>query len=328
MRRLKALRLVLAAAGAALLLVPATLAATIGTLKQYRVPTAGSSPTHITQGSDGNFWFTESWVLPPQPAGLHNVGKITPAGRISEFPVCDFCFPSDIAQGPNDILYFTRNGEVLGRITTSGQVLSDVQMPASFRGGSGITARGDDIWFTDFNSDSIGRYTVSTGTFTQYFIPTPDANPIDVVVGPDGIVWFTPSFLSFVGRLDPQSGVVTEIPTVGAPRNITVSVDGSVWFTELLEDRIGRLEPTTNQVTEFQLAADVEPVDIAAAPDGSLWFTQSRAGNIARITADGVVTAESRAIKNSQPAGITVAPSGDPWFTEMAANKIAVLELR
>jgi virginiamycin B lyase len=323
--------LVLAAAGAALLLVPAALAATIGMLKQYKVPTAGSSPNHITQGSDGNFWFTESWVLPPQPAVLHNVGRITPAGQITEFPVCDFCFPNDIAQGPNGILYFTKSDTALGRVTTSGQVLSDVQMSGTFHGGSGITAHGDDIWFTDFNSDSIGRYTVSTGTFTQYFVPPGpegDPNPLDVVVGPDGIVWFTPSFENFVGRLDPQSGVVTEIPTVGDPRNITVAVNGTVWFTELLEDRIGRLDPATNQVTEFQLAADVEPVDIAPAPDGSLWFTQSRAGNIARITTEGVVTGESRAIKDSQPDGITVAASGNPWFTEMAATKIAVLGLK
>jgi len=40
--------------------------APIGTLKQFRVPTRNSSPLDITQGSDGNFWFTEGFVNPPQ----------------------------------------------------------------------------------------------------------------------------------------------------------------------------------------------------------------------------------------------------------------------
>lgn len=31
----------------------------LGALKQFRVPTADSQPRHITQGSDGNLWFTE-----------------------------------------------------------------------------------------------------------------------------------------------------------------------------------------------------------------------------------------------------------------------------
>ena len=42
--------------------LPAAQAAPIGMLKQFKVPTAGSSPMHITRASDGNFWFTESFV--------------------------------------------------------------------------------------------------------------------------------------------------------------------------------------------------------------------------------------------------------------------------
>ena len=62
--RLLALVFVLAA-GLAITLVamlPAAQAAPIGMLKQFKVPTAGSSPMHITRASDGNFWFTESFV--------------------------------------------------------------------------------------------------------------------------------------------------------------------------------------------------------------------------------------------------------------------------
>src|SRR5215208_2746044 len=107
-------------------------AAPIGKLKQFKVPTAGSSPEHITQASDGNFWFTESFVN-DQNAPIHKIGRITPSGQVTEFDVCehpDFgfesCFPTDIVQGSDGDLYFTKNDAPLGRITTDGNVLPDV----------------------------------------------------------------------------------------------------------------------------------------------------------------------------------------------------------
>jgi streptogramin lyase len=101
-------------------------AAPLGGLKQLKVPTANSDPHHITVSSDSNLWFTEGDVNPPSPPTI-NVGKITSAGQITEFPVClDGCLPNDIVQGPNDVLYFTKNDAGLGRIRASPDVLSDV----------------------------------------------------------------------------------------------------------------------------------------------------------------------------------------------------------
>src|SRR5256885_13000051 len=141
-RRRKDLRLVLLAIGVGLLVVSVAQAAPIGTLKQFRIPTANGNPKEITQGSDGNFWFTESHVNPPQQQN-HHVGRITPAGAITEFLVCQFCFPNDIAQGPGGILYFTKSGPGLGRITTSGTGLPDVVPPNTAANGNGVVAFGD-----------------------------------------------------------------------------------------------------------------------------------------------------------------------------------------
>src|ERR671921_2706079 len=77
-------------------MLSAAQAAPVGMLKQFRVPTAGSSPEHITQATDGNFWFTESFVN-NQNALPNKVGRITPSGQVTEFDVCkhpDFGFES------------------------------------------------------------------------------------------------------------------------------------------------------------------------------------------------------------------------------------------
>jgi virginiamycin B lyase len=121
----------------------------------------------------------------------HNIGRISPAGVITEFMVCTFCFPNDIVQGPNDILYFSQSDPSLGRKTTSGQVLDSVAMPNSNAIPNSIAAHGNDLWLTDSSNNSLWRYNVSSGAFTQFAVPTPGANSYDVAVASDGTVWFT-----------------------------------------------------------------------------------------------------------------------------------------
>ena len=69
----------------------------------------------------------------------------------------DGCLPNDIVQGPNDVLYFTKNDAGLGRIRTSGEVLSDVAPPNTNANGNGIAAHGNKVWYTEFNSNSLWR---------------------------------------------------------------------------------------------------------------------------------------------------------------------------
>ena len=254
----------------------------------------------------------------------HNVGRITPAGQVDEFQVCDICFPTDIVQGSDGILYFTKNDASLGRITTDGTVLPDI--PATFSpNGNGLDAHGDDIWFADFNNHSVWRYDIPTDAFTEF--PAPDTIPLDVAVAENGILWFTDAN-GQIGRLDPDTGVITEIDVDGLPREINIASDGAVWFTERFTPQaVGRIDPDTNNVTLFP--ADGGPEDIApAGPDGSMWFTRTTGGNIARISPTGAITATSKVVRGSDPFGITVAPNGDPWFTMHSADKIATLQLR
>jgi virginiamycin B lyase len=321
--------LVVLLAAVVLLLAAIAQAAPIGTLKQFRVPTANANPKEITQGSDGNFWFTESHVQPPQ-SDNHHIGRITPAGDITEFLVCQFCFPNDIAQGPGGVLYFTRSDPGLGRITTTGEVLSDVVPANTLANGSGITASGNGIYYAAFNTDSIWRYDAVTGAFTEFPIPSPGADPSDVAAAPDGSIWFTEVSTDKLGRLDPATGVITEFSLGGdinGPRQVAVATDGRIWFTKRFSNVVGFLEPATGAVTTFTLASPSGPQGIAPAADGSMWFTQEVAGSVARITAAGTVT-EGKRVRGSTPFGVTVAPDGNPWYAELDANKIAVLQLR
>ncbi len=323
--------------GLVLSLASGALAAPIGALKQFKVPTANSQPRAITTGSDGNRWFTEGTEFTAAPA---KIARITPGGVITEFAPdvadgCNVCIITDIAQGPGGILYITSNDPNLMRFNVATESFeTPVQMPNTSALGGNLAISATDVWITDFNNDVVWRYHLSDGQFTSSLV----TDPGDVAVDVAGNAWFTqPGDVnapgtSNIGRIDAVSGAVTTTPTTDgaitvAPRSVTVAADGQVWFTaRFTPQAVGRLNPSTNSVTLLPLT-NTGPSGIAASADGSVWFTQETKGNVARITNDGVIT-EGKTVKGSAPFGITVAPNGDPWYSMMAADKIATLQLR
>jgi len=326
------MRTALLAVGLVLSTGGVALAAPVATLKQFRVPTPNSQPRAITNGSDGNRWFTEGTDFTGAPA---KIARITPAGAITEFAPtaddgCNFCIITDIAQGPGGVLYLTSNDPALMRFdTATTSFLAPIQMPNSSALGGTVAVSATDAWITDFNNDVVWRLRLADGQFTSF----PVTDPGDVAVDAAGNAWFTqPGDVnapgtSAIGRIDAATGAVTRTTTTVAPRSVAVAADGQVWFTaRFTPQAVGRLNPSTGAVTLFPLT-DVGPAGIAASLDGGVWFTQETKGNAARITNDGVIT-EGKAVKGSGPFEITVAPDGSPWYTLMSANKVATLQLR
>jgi virginiamycin B lyase len=54
---------------------------------EYPVPTADSNPLGIAAGPDGALWFTEN-------GGSRKIGRISPAGVITEYPTTCCNFPT------------------------------------------------------------------------------------------------------------------------------------------------------------------------------------------------------------------------------------------
>ena len=315
------------AVGLTLSVGSAALAAPAGTLKQFKVPTANSQPRAITNGADGNVWFTEGTEFTNSPAKL---GRVTPGGSVSEFDVdCNFCILTDIVQGPDDILYMTSNNPILVRAdVATGAQLPSIDIPNSNAVAGDLAIDGNDIWFTDFNNDSLWRYSITADEFTEF--PLAPTEPSDVVIDSAGDAWFAAPLDHAIDRLDPTTGAVETFPVPDGltPRSLAIATDGQLWFTSRFTPQgVGRLDPTTGLVTTFPTPSNPGPEGMAASPDGRVWFTQTTKGNVASIDNSGVIT-ETKAVKNSGTFGITVSANGNPWFTMMAANKVATVQLR
>jgi virginiamycin B lyase len=65
----------------------------------------------------------------------------------------------------------------------------------------GITAGPDgNLWFTDFNTDQIGRST-TRGAMIAFATPTLDSQPLGIIAGPNSTLWFTESNADSIGRM-------------------------------------------------------------------------------------------------------------------------------
>jgi uncharacterized protein (TIGR03437 family) len=281
------------------------------TIVEYPAPADMYGANGITAGADGNLWFT----------GIHNVGKISPAGAATEYATPPTWPGGDVAPGADGSLWFpTLYG--IAKITTAGviTVYPASVAPAQFGG----IASGPDgkMWFSDNRNNAIGSITAD-GAMSAYDIPTANAIPGGITQGPDGNLWFTEISGNRIGKIT-TSGVITEyvLPNADSePNSITLGPDGSLWFTEMTGNRVGRITDS-GAISEFALPdAGVSglsgvrtafPLAIMQGSDGYLWVAGG-GGTIGRISTTGVVTMVPAP---GAVTGIVQGPDGNIWFTD------------
>ena len=275
----------------------------------------GGRTYNVTSGPDGNVWFTETAF----EASGHNIGRCTPSGIVTEFPIPNTGTAGFITSGPDGNLWFTEyNDNRVARITPDGAVTEfPVPTPASLPQGI-VTGPDGKLWFTEQNGNKVAKMTTQGIVTGEYPIPSPVANAEYITVGSDGNLWFTEQGTNKVGRLT-TAGVFTEFPIPAEnsiPHGIVSGPDGNLWFVEGQSNNIGRIT-TSGQITEFPIPDGNLSFDIAAGPDGNLWFV-TNLPSIGRITTSGVVTMFPAATS----WGIAAGPDGNLWFGEPGDYKI------
>jgi virginiamycin B lyase len=270
---------------------------------------SGSGAFDITEGADGNFWFTLS--------NGTQVAQITPRGKITTFRTPTLSNPAFMTLGPDGNVWFGEGST--GRIafiTPDGQI---TERQFSFFGVSvGITTGSDgNIWFSDQTDHAIWRYNLSSGVFTEFKTPTPNSYPGDMTLGDDGNVWFTEQAVGKFGRITP-SGQITEFTGVDSPTSIAAGPDGNIWIASAFTPTIARVTPAI-EITIFPVPHT--PSIIRPGAGDNLLFTSFTGNTIGSITTDGVVT-ESTPFANSAPLGIVAGTRGQVWFLGNGSNRV------
>ena len=154
--------------------------------------------------------------------------------------------------------------------------------------------------------------------------------PHDVAPSPDGKVWYTGQGDGVLGRLDPATGKVEEVPLgeLAAPHGVIVGPDGAAWVTEGGQNAIARVDPATLEVTLYPLPKAAANANLnTAAFDGAgvLWFTGQN-GFYGRLDPRRGVAQAYPAPRGRGPYGIAATPEGEVWYASLAGSHIAHID--
>jgi virginiamycin B lyase len=284
----------------------------------FDIPTHGADSWDICAGPDGNLWFIE-------PGG-QSVGRITPAGVITEFPSGPGIYA--IAAGPDGNIWLGPAGSLV-KMSTAGAILGSYPIAAGEGVVSKIVAGPDGaMWFALGGEAKVGRSTLD-GHMSFYDVPramspVQPIGPTSIAVGPDGNLWYANYQNGSVGRIT-TAGVVTDFPIANAtPYSITAGPDGALWFTGSPQG-IGRIT-TSGQVSGYSAAAGYLD-SITKGPEGNLWFTEIQPDQVGRLTPTGTfayapipVTPVAGAARGAR--AIVAGPDGNLWFVMRGEDKV------
>jgi streptogramin lyase len=254
-------------------------------------------PSDMAVGPEGNMWVSEVGVA-DEPG---QILQITPAGVIkritipqlesAEFCECYVVGARAVTAGLNRSMWFTdtaldiHHKPFIGSVDESENVVEHeiplgsgpnepvVSMP------TGI-ARGPDeaMWFTDQGHSAAGDNLIgrlsSSGTITEFALPSGAGRPTAIAEGSDGNMWFTEPGLNRIGRITP-GGAITEFPasSVGVSlNNLVLAPDDNLWF--------GGGDRAVGWISPQGIVREAEPdfvdegsvVGLTLAPENELWF--------------------------------------------------------
>lgn len=248
---------------------------------------AHHGPHSIVEGPDGRMYMTCSLG--------GEIGIFDPQQRSFEFVRIggDAVYPHTLRFDRSGTLWFTLAlSNQVGRMDITTRRIELIDLPAN----------GAWRWVTDALLPSMLRLAAlfprqdlqlslshhkSTGQGARIFnLPYGlDISPVD------GSVWYTKLYSSRIGRIDPQSGSVSEFPTPHAgPRRARFASDGTLWIPSFDEGYLMRFDTRARQwVRSYRLptlAADQyeTPYALNVDPsDGSVWVTSNLSDRLFRF---------------------------------------------
>jgi streptogramin lyase len=303
-RRIAAASAVLAI-GVTLVAAAPAIAAPTPQYSYYATPTENATPGHLSVGPDGNLWFTEP--------DADNIGRITTAGVITEFPVPTAAsLPEGITAGPDGNLWFTEAGaSKIGMITPAGIITEYPVTPGSAPYGI-VTGPDGNLWFTEEDHSKIGQLSPAGVLLNE--APIAGDSPTNIIVGSDNRLWFAEHDSDAIGAIT-TAGVLTEYPLTQHSDHVALGPDGNVWFTGYLAHDAGGF------VTPAGVVTGVDALQSASAlisgPGGDMWADDLENGSLNAISPAGVLGTTYP--HTTAPAGgfgdLIEGPDHNLWFT-------------
>jgi virginiamycin B lyase len=147
----------------------------------------------------------------------------------------------------------------------------------------------NNLYFTDFAQQHIGRVDAKTRQTTLFELPTKASAPRRGMMDGQGRIWFGMYRANKIGMFDTKAEKFREweMPTAwSAPYDVTIDKEGQVWTGSMLNDRVSRLNPETGRFVEYLLPRETNIrrvfVDNTTTPP-TFWVGNNHQGSIVKV---------------------------------------------
>lgn len=222
--------------------------ATAATPATHDVSTAGVSacgPVALAAGGDGRMYFS----LPFDGVCVTGsmLGSVADDGTGAITTVPGLGLVLDLAVSGGKLFAPDFDGSVVRRLALPTMTPEAVVNAPPGSQPQGVAADGaGNIWFTEFGSGAVGRFTAAAPNATVATTITPTggalAQPAGIVAGSDGAMYVAGSGSANVVRISADGTRFAFFPTGGAkPFRIVNGVDGDLWLTDQQTTNVLRL---------------------------------------------------------------------------------------
>jgi virginiamycin B lyase len=260
-------------------------------LTEYALPTPAAGPHGLVADASGRIWYTGN-------AAAH-VGRLDPTtGEVQEFAM-----PDPRARDPHTpvfdaagTLWFTvQNGNFIGRLDP---LTAEITLRSSRTLNSrpyGIVVDSTGRPFFDlFGTNKIATLDRETLDIVEFALPS-GARPRRIAITRDEavdreVVWYTDYARGYLGRLDVETGEVTEFASpaerLARPYGITSTSDGAIWYSESgpTPNTVVRFDPVDRTMQSWPIPSGGGVVrHMVTAPNDDVWLACSGVDRLARV---------------------------------------------
>jgi virginiamycin B lyase len=147
----------------------------------------------------------------------------------------------------------------------------------------------NNVYFTDFAQQHLGKVDAKTGETTLFELPTKASAPRRGMMDDKGRIWFGLYRGNKIEMFDTKTEKFKEweMPTAWAsPYDVTIDKNGEVWTGSMLNDRVSRLNPETGKFVEYLLPRETNIrrvwVDNSTTPV-TFWVGNNHQGSIVKV---------------------------------------------
>ncbi|ABI66281.1 putative streptogramin lyase, gluconolactonase family [Maricaulis maris MCS10] len=193
------------------------------------------------------------------------------------------------------------------------------------------TLDGETVWFVGQANSYIGRLDVATGEMTRTDLRE-GAGPHNLIVNPDGRIWYAGNRDAHIGIYDPADGtfdyVETPPDTVADPHTQIFDGNGNIWFTSQRSNSVSRLNMETRQLDTVMVPTPgARAYGIKLAPDGTIWVALFGTHKLASVDPQTMVLTEHDLPRDTaRPRRLDITSDGRIWYGDYADGYLGVLD--